>query len=185
MNGRRREPQTDVVREALEPDPPQRRERRDPGRQRDHGSLLDEDLAGSRLTRDPRGEVDGLSVHIAVADDNKPCGDPSMSRRQSGRLDVRDEPQDRSDRVGGTAEAQQHAIAEELDDPPTGVSHCPVGESLESSRHLGRGRVAAFDGQRREARQVDERDRRRRFRPRLKTAGAYKCILDPVDDPAI
>ena len=94
------------MRDALEPDPPERRERRGPGWQRDHGAFVDHDLAWSSMTGDPSGEVDRLPVDIAIADDDEPSGDPGMCRRQPGRLDVGDEPENRPDSVGGTAETQ-------------------------------------------------------------------------------
>ena len=130
------------------------------------------------MTGDPSGEVDRLPVDIAVADDDESSGDPGMCRRQPGRLDVGDEPENRPDSVGGTAEAQQDAVAEKLDDTPTGVAHRVVGDGLESSGHVGRDLVAVLHRQRREPGQVDERDRGRRLRPRLQPTRADQGPLD-------
>jgi len=101
---------------------------------------------------------------------------------------------DRGDRVG---ELEQDAVAEHLDDP---AAHRPDGHLGQGPQPLGRrGRsvVAAFEGHRGVARQVDEGDRRRLLlairQParldedafeRAENPGMQRCLDVPfVDEP--
>src|SRR6266508_271082 len=120
-----------------------------------------EDLMGPSLVRDPGGDIHGSSEVVSFLDDHRASVDADPSRHVEHPLRSLDQLEAAQDRRARVAEVKHDSVTEPLDwlaaTRPRGVLY----HTREARSKLGRGFVSAFLRERREAREIQEGDRRR------------------------
>ena len=138
------------------------------------------------MCRDPRGEVDGVAVDVALTDDEWTDGDGSVRIRQACLGDGGHELADARDRLDRGAEPAEDPVAQLLDHPSAMVREDATGNHVKVRREVRSSFVATDHRELGVSGKVDEGDRRRVrsawLGPACRGDGPFHEADDPLED---